>query len=543
MSGSSVTDASTQPRVPLVLLLDGSVRLDREVVGNKGFGVDAMRRNGLPVPPAFAITTEACRSWQSDPDGLLDLIWPQVMEAMTWLESETGRTFGTPPQPLLVSVRSGAAQSMPGMMDTVLDLGINDSVETALAEASGRDFAADSRARFEQMYRKIVLGDDSGTVPTDPDEQLRGAIEAVFASWNSPRAIAYRKHSDLDDLAGTAVVIQAMVFGNMAAYSGTGVLFSRNPITGASEPFGEWLLGGQGEDVVSGTNDCDPISVLADTLPGVHDELMRAAKVLEGLATDVQDIEFTVENGKLWLLQTRNAKRSAAAAVRFALTLHEEGMIDSAQVIERVLPAHIDTLLLPSLQPETRLAARLLATGLPACPGVVVGRAVTDPNEAIDAADEGEKVILVRSSTSPDDVHGMLAAEGIVTELGGATSHAAVVSREIGRPAVVGCGPGVVDSIAGKIITVDGNHGEIREGTLELTAWSESDTPDFVRLQEIVDARSPLRVHPAGTESVEHLPEVNADTIRAALASGTTEISCEHPLLAALIAARLTATT
>ena len=288
------------------------------------------------------------------------------------------------------------------------------------------------------MYRRVVLGDEDGTFLADPHAQLRGAIEAVFNSWDSPRALAYRRHHRLDPDEGTAVVVQAMVFGNVdTTTSGTGVLFSRNPITGAGEPFGEWLPGGQGEDVVSGTTGCEPVTALHDEHPAAYDQLLQAAGMLERLDRDVQEIEYTIEEGKLWLLQTRRAKRSAQAAVRLALQLRAEGLIDDAEALRRVTPTHVETLLQPALQPETRLAARLLAQGLPACPGVVAGRAYTDVDAAIHASGEGADVILVRPSTSPDDVQGMLAARGIVTEIGGATSHAAVVSREIGHPAIV----------------------------------------------------------------------------------------------------------
>ncbi|MCR8900029.1 pyruvate, phosphate dikinase [Gordonia sp. GONU] len=472
-----------------MIRLDGSVPLDRMLVGNKGYGLDAMRRHGLPVPPAFAITTAACRAWQRDRHTVMEGVWPHIREALTWLESETGRTFAHGPHPLLVSVRSGAAQSMPGMMDTILDLGLDDDVRDSLAAECGESFATDTRQRFVEMYTKIVL-DGAGEVPADPWEQLRGAIEAVFESWNTDRARAYRAHHDLDDDAGTAVVVQAMVFGNLNDRSGSGVLFSRNPMTGALEPFGEWLACSQGEDVVAGTHSCDPIDALGEVLPDVHRQLLDSARTLEGLGTDVQDIEFTVEDGQLWILQTRNAKRSAAAAVRFALALRDEGAIDDREVVRRVEPSHIATLLKPALQPETRFAAPLLATGLPACPGVASGVVITDPDEVIEAADD-QDVVLARATTSPDDIHGMLAAAAIVTELGGATSHAAVVSREIGRPAVVGCGAGTITSFAGQVVTVDGNNGEIRAGALELTAWKISDSPELIELEAIIDAVDP----------------------------------------------------
>ena len=522
----------------LVVTLDGRACLPREILGNKGYGIDAMRQQGLPVPPAFCITTDVCAQFFADPESCLDEIWKDVRDKIGWLEAETSRTFGRGPRPLLVSVRSGAAQSMPGMMDTVLDLGIDDAVEEALAGAGAAEFARDTRNRFTDMYRRIVLAGDAGVqIPSDPWAQLRGAIEAVFASWKSPRAISYRAHHGLDAEAGTAVIVQAMVFGNLARDSGTGVLFSRNPITGANEPFGEWLANGQGEDVVSGTADVAPIAALRDEQPAVYEQLMAAARSLERAGADVQDIEFTVEEGTLWLLQTRIAKRSAQAAVRLALQLRHEGLIDDPEALRRVTPAHVETLLAPSLQPETRLAATLLAQGLSACPGVVSGKAYADVDDALDAAEEGEDVILVRAATSPDDVQGMLAARGIVTETGGATSHAAVVSREIGRPAVVGCGAGVVAALVGRMITVDGDEGEVREGVLESTAWSETDSPDLAELADIARGISPIRVHSHGDYAV--LADTSPVAVADALAAGHTDVISPHPLIAMLIALRL----
>ena len=522
----------------LVVTLDGRACLPREILGNKGYGIDAMRQQGLPVPPAFCITTDVCAQFFADPESCLDEIWKDVRDKIGWLEAETSRTFGRGPRPLLVSVRSGAAQSMPGMMDTVLDLGIDDAVEEALAGAGSAEFARDTLNRFTDMYRRIVLAGDAGVqIPSDPWAQLRGAIEAVFASWKSPRAISYRAHHGLDAEAGTAVIVQAMVFGNLARDSGTGVLFSRNPITGANEPFGEWLANGQGEDVVSGTADVAPIAALRDEQPAVYEQLMAAARSLERAGADVQDIEFTVEEGTLWLLQTRIAKRSAQAAVRLALQLRHEGLIDDPEALRRVTPAHVETLLAPSLQPETRLAATLLAQGLSACPGVVSGKAYADVDDALDAAEEGEDVILVRAATSPDDVQGMLAARGIVTETGGATSHAAVVSREIGRPAVVGCGAGVVAALVGRMITVDGDEGEVREGVLESTAWSETDSPDLAELADIARGISPIRAYASGDYAV--LADMSAAAVADALAAGHTDVVSPHPLITMLIALRL----
>jgi pyruvate, orthophosphate dikinase len=518
------------------VLLNGDANLPRELLGNKGHGIDVMRRQNLPVPPAFCITTQVGLRYLADPKSTMDAIWDDVLDGMSWLETDTSRTFGRGPRPLLVSVRSGATHSMPGMMDTILNLGMNDAVERALASTEAPAFARDTRRRFTDMYRRIV-GGASGPVPADPHAQLRAGIEAVFASWNSPRAVAYRAHHGLDDRGATGVVVQAMVFGNRCPNSGAGALFSRNPITGASEPYGEWLPGGQGDDVVSGLVDVEPITALRDEQPAVYDELMESARSLERLGSDMQEIEFTVEDGRLWLLQTRAAERSAQAAVRLALQLRHEGLIDDAETLRRVTPAHVEALLLPALQPETRLTARLLAEGLPACPGVVSGKAYTDVDAALDAADRGEQVILVRDHTRPEDVRGMLAAQGVVTEVGGAASHAAVVSRELGRVAVVGCGARVAAALAGKVITVDGYEGEVREGNLMLSAWSETDTPELHELADIARRISPLRAHPAGDHP--RLDDTSEAAVRAAMDTGHTDVASAAPLIIMLTALRL----
>jgi pyruvate, orthophosphate dikinase len=523
----------SSPSAPHVVPLDGNANYPPEVLGHKGHGIDMMRRNGLPAPPAFCITVEVGARYRAEPAATVNRIWNDVLDAMGQLEAATSRTFGRGPHPLLVSVRSGAAVSMPGMMDTVLDLGVDDTVEAALAAESTVAFARDTRQRFTRWFQRIVAED----VPADCYSQLRAAIEAVFASWDSPRAVAYRTHHGLDDDGGTAAVVQAMVFGNINANSGAGVVFSRNPMTGANEEFGEWLPGGQGDDVVSGTVDVQPITALREHQPDVYDELIAAGSALETLACDVQEIEFTVQDGKLWLLQTRAAKRSAQAAVRLALQLHSDGLIDEAETLNRVSPAQVEALLRPSLQPEKRRAAALLANGLPAGPGVASGLAYTDVDAAIDAADRGEDVILVRSSTSPDDIHGMLVARGIVTETGGATSHAAVVSRELGRAAVVGCGHGIADALSGKLVTVDGNEGEVRAGALALTAWSEEKSPELRELADIARRVSPLRAHAHG--DYPRLESHAEAAVRAALNSGYTDVLSASPLLAMLVAIRL----
>ncbi len=516
-----------------MVLLDGQADHPRAILGNKAHGIEAMRRHGLPVPPAFCITTEAGSRHLVEPEATMDAIWHDVLDGIAWLEGQTARTFGRGPSPLLVSVRSGAPHSMPGMMDTILDLGINDAVERALTAAGAAAFARDTRRRFDRMYQRIV----GESVAADPYAQLRAGIKAVFDSWNSPRAVAYRNHYGIDDQGGTAVVVQSMVFGNRGPGSGSGALFSRNPITGAREPFGEWLPGGQGDEVVSGSVDVEPITALRVEQPGVYDELLDAARSLERLASEVQEIEFTVEDGKLWLLQTRAAERSAQAAVRLALQLRDEGLIDDAETLARVTRTHVETLLLPALQPETRLSAPLLAKGLPACPGVVTGKAYTDMDEAVDAADRGERVILVRDHTRPEDVLGMLVAQGIVTEVGGAASHAAVVSRELGRVAVVGCGHGVAASLAGRQITVDGAEGEVREGNLRLSAWSEDDTPELRELGDIARRISPLRAHATGDHP--RLDDTSDAAVRTAMDTGHTDVVSATPLITMLTALRM----
>ncbi len=531
--GGAVPGGVAEFSAPPVVRLAGNAGLSQSLLGSKAYGIDMMRGHGLPVPPAFCITTEVCGRFFTDPRRALDVVWDQVLDAMAWLQDETGRSFGRGPRPLLVSVRSGAAESMPGMLDTVLNLGVTDAVRQELEAGFTAGFAEDTCRRFQEMYRRIVPGGD-GVIPDDAYAQLRGAIEAVFGSWNSSRASTYRRHHGLDDAGGTAVVVQAMVFGNLDTKSGTGVFVSRNPMTGTDEPFGEWLSGGQGEQVVSGCADCEPVTALREEFPAVYERLLTAARTLERLGRDAQEIEFTVEAGRLWLLQTRAANRSAQAEVRLALRFRAEGLIDDAEVLRRVTPAKVEALLAPSLQPEARMAARLLARGVPVCPGVARGRAYTDIDAAVDAAQGGEDVILVRSATSPHDVGGMLAVRGIVTEVGGTTSHAAVVSREIGRPAVVGCGAGVGAAVEGKLVTVDGTTGEVREGLLELTAWTERDTPDLAALAEIARHVVPLRAHRDGP--YPRLDDASPAGIRAALAAGHTDVVSAAPLITMLTA-------
>jgi len=564
-----------------VLALDGSALPAREQIGGKAWSVARMLSLGLPVPPAVVITTDACRSYLAAgalPDGLTE----ELARATAWLEEATGRRFGGE-RPLLVSVRSGAAISMPGMMDTVLNLGINDATEAALAAESGApEFARDTHRRFLELYAgivlKLTLPDGSGQgpaalreaieaqggrVPERPAEQLAAAVLAVFESWNSRRARRYRQHHGIPDTLGTAVTVQAMVFGNLDQRSGTGVLFSRNPLTGESEPYGEYLHRAQGEDVVSGKYTPEPLSALAASLPAVHDELLLAATTLEREHGDVQDIEFTVQQGRLFLLQARAAKRAPQAAVRFAVDMVEEGRIDAATALARVSAEQIRTLLKPRLADGATAGATVLARGEPACQGVGVGVVVTDSDAAEAAHAAGTAVVLARATTSPEDVHGMIAAAAVVTEQGGATSHAAVVSRALGVPCVVGCGSAALATLAGQAVTVDANEGVVYAGALAVVTPQESDDPRLARLTAWAHAASPLQVltrdeagadfHDLdlveGAEDVERLPALLAGqrrvcgaaiesdaAIAAALAAGVETVAVRHPLPALLAA-------
>jgi pyruvate,orthophosphate dikinase len=463
-----------------VLALDASVHADRAVLGGKAWGIVRMLQLGVPVPPAFAITTAECTRFHEAGGRVPDDVLAALPDAMRSLEQATGTTFGGGERPLLVSVRSGAPNSMPGMMDTVLNLGTTPAVGAALATLTGdAPFAADLARRFEQQFAHVV----GVAPPADPWDQLHAAIAAVFGSWRSRRAVAYRKDRGLAEEGGTAVTIQAMVFGNLDDASGTGVLFTRNPLDGDPAPYGEWLPRGQGEDVVSGSHDPLPLSALAQQLPAVHDELMTLAARLEADARDVQDIEFTVQGGRLWLLQTRAAKRSATAAVRLAVLLEREGRIDAATALGRVTPAQVAALLRSHVEPAARTGAQLLATGRPASPGVVTGILVTDVDEAEERALDGEDIILARQTTNPDDVHAMAVVKGIVTEVGGATSHAAVVSRELDVACVVGCGTGAVTAHDGRLVTLDADTGELLEGALPTVRIREDEDPDLVTMK------------------------------------------------------------
>ncbi len=491
----------------LVVSLDGTTDLSRADIGDKAWNINRMRALGLPVPPAVVATTAYCRSYHAAGGRLPDPLWRGIVDQMWFLEAETGRSFGSPLKPLLVAVRSGAARSMPGMLDTVLDVGINSAIEAALAaETQDPTFPADTHHRFSEAYRHIVLGMTDAEVPSDPWQQLRGAVEAVLASWNSPRAQAYRRHRGIPDGGGTAVIVQAMVFGNLDDRSGTGVLFTRNPMTGEGPSFGEWIARGQGEDVVSGRADPQPLVALRERLPEVHTQLMDMAVRLERDRGDIQDIEFTVESGRLWLLQSRTARRSPRAALRAAVAMVDEGILEPGTALERVTAEHARALLGPVLDRSCLAGAAPVATGHPVCEGVATGVVVLDPDEAERRAGAGEDVVLARSSTSPDDLPGFIAARAVLTEHGGATSHAAVVSRELSRVCVVGCGEGAVTSLAGRQVTVDGGSGEVWLGEMPLLSVEEEIDPDLVRLIDWARSRAPLAVRC-------HAPAVSIDEL------------------------------
>lgn len=446
-----------------LIWLGNAPDLDPALVGGKARSINHMMALDLPVPPAFVLSTQFCREVNANTGRLTDAALTALQDGLQQLEAAAERRLGDSEQPLLVSVRSGGAVSMPGMMDTVLNLGMTDAVEKRLAHITAdAAFAADTHHRFTEQFSRVV-----GTTPTgDPRKDLVLAAEAVFASWNSPRAKAYRDHHDISHEDGTAVTVQAMVFGNYDDNSGTGVLFSRNPLTGDPRPYGEWLPRGQGEDVVSGRFDALHLDQLKHQLPEVHEQLLTAATVLERHGRDAQDIEFTVEAGRLWLLQARAAKRSPQAAVRIAVVLADEGVITRDEAVAMVSERQIAAATAPHVDPAARRGATVLASGLPACPGVATGRVVSTCEEAEDCADEGTDVILARPTTDPNDVSGMVVSAAIITEIGGSTSHAAVVSRELGKPCVVGCGQGSLRALAGRTVTVDGTSGEIFDGVL-----------------------------------------------------------------------------
>jgi pyruvate, orthophosphate dikinase len=475
---------------------DGTMR---DLLGGKGAGLAEMTKAGLPVPPGFTITTEACNDYFAAGETLPDGLWEDVKAAVAQIEAETGKGFGNVENPLLVSVRSGAKFSMPGMMDTVLNLGLNEETLQGIIKLTANErFGWDAYRRFIQLFGRIVLGVEgekldaaldsvkertgakndtdvdaagmkevcgllAGIVeeetgkpfPQDPYQQLDLAIKAVFASWFGKRARDYRDNQKIPHDLGTAVNVMTMVFGNMGQDSGTGVAFSRNPSTGENVLFGEYLTNAQGEDVVAGIRTPSPIAHLAEQMPEAHAEFQAIADRLEHHYRDMQDMEFTIERGKLYMLQTRNGKRTAAAAVKIAADLVADGIITKEEALGRIEPAMVDQLLRDQYDPQALKGATRIAKGLNASPGAAVGRAVFAADHAVEWVERGEKVVLVRIETSPDDFHGMAVAQGILTARGGATSHAAVVARQIGKPCVAGCAELVVDYKSGSAKSVD----------------------------------------------------------------------------------------
>lgn len=566
-----------------VLPLDGSDLPERRLIGGKGWSIAHMLSLKLPVPPAFVITTEACANYLEH-GTLPESLMQDLETAMAWLESESGRTYGRGSSPLLVSVRSGSPVSMPGMMDTVLNLGINADTMEALAEESGDpSFARDTYRRFHELFGEIVLkatvpelnGNDltdwraqieraaGRSIPETPMEQLTATIEAVFQSWNSRRAKRYRKHHGISDDLGTAVTIQAMVFGNLDQNSGTGVLFSRSPLTGDHEPYGEYLRSAQGEDVVSGKFTPKDLDDMEAAVPEAHAQLLRASRVLEEANREVQDIEFTVQNGRLYLLQSRTAKRSPAAAVRIAVDMVREGVISFDEAVQRITPEQIHSILSPQLADTAAQDATLLASGLGVSPGIGVGTVVTNADEAERRVQLGEDVVLATATTCPDDVHGMLVSRAVITEQGGSTSHAAVIGRALGLPSVVGCGANTVTGLEGHLVTVDGTQGRIYEGALtvvtpcethdkrlnELLDWAREHSPlavyryaeappDTLNLDGIDEAADPANLPPliAGARGVRGGAIACEEGVRAALDAGVEYIVGE-PTLPILLAA------
>jgi len=519
----------------------------RNLLGGKGANVAEMTKSGLPVPPGFTITTDACNEYfrlgKKFPEGM----WEQVLAALKDVEEQTGKKFGDPDNPLLVSVRSGARASMPGMMDTVLNVGLNERTLQGIAKLSNNErFAYDAYRRLIQMFGRIVKGVDGadfeqildeykektegkrdtdltvdmlkGIVheyealykkevgedfPTDPLEQLRQATDAVFDSWFGKRAVDYRNYHKLPHDWGTAVNVQTMVFGNMGFDSGTGVAFTRDPATGERKLYGEYLLNAQGEDVVAGVRTPRKIAELEDEMPVIFGEFVKICDLLEKHYTDVQDMEFTIESGKLWMLQTRTGKRTAKAAIKIAVDMAHEGLISEEDAVMRVTPEQVDQLLHPVFDEAAKKRAHesgdYLAKGLNASPGSATGKAIFDATRAAEAAEEGQDVILIRPETSPDDVHGMLAARGVLTQHGGATSHAAVVARGLNKPCVAGCEALSIDLEArqllvddrvikeGEYVSIDGTTGEVFAGKMPTAMPRFEDEKELIELLSWAD--------------------------------------------------------
>ena len=522
----------------------------RELLGGKGANLAEMSNLGMPVPNGFTITTEACNAYYSDGEKINDEIATQVWAHLAWLEEETGKKLGDESNPLLVSVRSGARASMPGMMDTILNLGMNDTVVKVVGEKSGnKRFAYDSYRRFIQMFSDVVMGlskarfeqiideikerrgikldidlsaDDMVELtekfkefykenlhedfPQDPKVQLERSVEAVFRSWNNERAIYYRRMNDIPGDWGTAVNVQEMVFGNMGNDCGTGVAFTRNPATGEKKLFGEFLMNAQGEDVVAGIRTPQPIEELQQTMPGAFNDFVEICNRLEKHYHDMQDMEFTIEHGKLFMLQTRNGKRTGPAALKIAVDMVEEGLIDKDQALMMVEPKQLDDLLHPQFDADDlkKKANDVIAVGLPASPGAACGSVVFTAEEARVQATAGKKVILVRLETSPEDIEGMHVSQGILTVRGGMTSHAAVVARGMGACCVSGCGEISVDEAnkqftihgetfkEGDVISLDGSTGKVYRGAIATVPAKISG--NFKKFMDWADERRTLHI-------------------------------------------------
>ena len=524
---------------------DGSNRL---LLGGKGANLCTMAQAGLPIPPGFILTTEVCRKYMQNP-AIMDEVWDDVKASVAQLEKDTGKGFNDPKNPLLVSVRSGAPISMPGMMETILNLGLNDETVKGLAESSGsKRFAFDSYRRFIQMFSSVVdevnfdlfeaalasaraaegitdakqdykisaetlekliveykgiykkaTGND---FPSDPWIQLRRAIEAVFKSWNIPRAVTYRKINKIDDTLGTAVNVITMAFGNLGDDCGTGVCFTRNPSTGEKKLYGEFLINAQGEDVVAGIRTPMPIAELENQMPEIYKQLCEITTSLEQRYHDMQDVEFTIEHGKLFILQTRAGKRTATAAVKVAVDMVSEGLIDTKTAVTRVSPDQVEMLLHRQIDKSAKLD--IITKGLPASPGAGAGMLVFSADEAEEWARQGKPTILARPETSPDDIHGLFASEGVVTSRGGMTSHAAVVARGMGKPAVCGCEEAVIDldketlTVGDRVfkkgdwVTVDGTTGIFVAGEAKMVDATFTD--DFQKILTWSDENARLQV-------------------------------------------------
>ena len=539
----------------------------RELLGGKGANLAEMTNLGLPIPQGFTVSTEACTEYYNDGKKINDEIQSQIFEALKKLEEMQGKKFGDNNDPLLVSVRSGARASMPGMMDTILNLGLNDvAVEGFAAKTGNPRFAYDSYRRFIQMYSDVVMEvpksffekiidevkeakgvhyDTELTVddlkelvkrfkevyknamngeefPQDPTEQLMGAVKAVFRSWDNPRAIVYRRMNDIPGDWGTAVNVQAMVFGNMGETSGTGVAFTRNPSTGEKGIFGEYLINAQGEDVVAGVRTPQPITKLAEDLPECYKEFMEIANKLENHYRDMQDMEFTIQEGKLYFLQTRNGKRTAPAAIQIACDLVDEGMITKEEAVLRIEAKSLDQLLHPTFDKDSLKAGEVIGEALPASPGAAAGKVVFTAEEAkeLGKGGKGERVVLVRLETTPEDIEGMVAAQGILTVRGGMTSHAAVVARGMGTCCVSGCGDIKMNEEAeefelggykfhkGDFISLDGTTGKIYTGDIKTVEASVSG--NFGRIMGWADEFRKLKVrtnadNPRDTRNAVHL--------------------------------------